>query len=287
METHWSTLGALILSFGVLVQPFHIHIGTHSKPGQCPRHLNSIPSRLGCECDEDCPDDHKCCEYFYGNICLPPVFIKAECPHFRNIGNCFHLCADDRHCLHGRKCCFNGCGYECMAPRIVKPGHCGLPNHHCERHCSDDTHCDGHEKEMPNRRSKIQNKTKGDDLYSGIEVNMERRWSTIGALILVSSIFLQSHAISPPREGECPRIFYGIIWQHCQEDSECPGNHKCCLFDRTFACAPPVIKVCPGTNGRVGLCAEFCSSDRDCSRGFKCCSNGCGHQCTRPVTVYM
>ncbi|XP_041859512.1 WAP four-disulfide core domain protein 3-like [Melanotaenia boesemani] len=116
---------------------------------------------------------------------------------------------------------------------------------------------------------------------------MERRWFAICVLFLVSGIFLQSHATSFRKKGHCPRIFYGIIWQHCLKDGDCPGNHKCCLFDRTFACAPPVIKVCPDTNGRVGLCAEFCSSDRDCSRGFKCCSNGCGHQCTRPVTVYL
>ena len=36
----------------------------------------------------------------------------------------------------------------------------------------------------------------------------------------------------------------------------------------------------------AGICVEDCSSDNDCqSSEEKCCSNGCGHTCTRAVTI--
>ena len=34
-----------------------------------------------------------------------------------------------------------------------------------------------------------------------------------------------------------------------------------------------------------GICIEECRSDDECAEAKKCCSNGCGHQCSLPVTL--
>ncbi|CAG6021348.1 unnamed protein product [Menidia menidia] len=147
MGTHWCAISLLVLSFGIFVHSlFKFHDG-HTKPGQCPSSLRGFPSGVGCECDGDCPDNHKCCEYHCGNFCLPPVFVRAECPdNHWSVGTCVNSCSDDHHCPHGKKCCFNGCGHECTVPKIVKPGSCGFPSLTCEKLCSDDSNCDGNEK---------------------------------------------------------------------------------------------------------------------------------------------
>ncbi|XP_061128162.1 WAP four-disulfide core domain protein 3 isoform X2 [Syngnathus typhle] len=88
------------------------------KPGQCPRLLKVVPSHKGCACDDDCPEDHKCCVFDCGTVCVPPSFKKpGVCPR-RNWGSgmCAEFCSDDSDCPNEEKCCHNGCGHECVAP---------------------------------------------------------------------------------------------------------------------------------------------------------------------------
>ncbi len=66
------------------LSPFLLHclslplLVTLPKPGHCPRLLNVVPSHRGCECDEDCPADHKCCVFDCGAVCVPPAFSTSH-----------------------------------------------------------------------------------------------------------------------------------------------------------------------------------------------------------------
>ena len=54
----------------------------------------------------------------------------------------------------------------------------------------------------------------------------------------------------------------------------------------TFLIAGKEFYSCPPLRDDVaGICVEECSSDDDCQSSEKCCSNGCGHSCTRAVTI--
>ncbi|XP_033942378.1 WAP four-disulfide core domain protein 3 isoform X1 [Pseudochaenichthys georgianus] len=120
------------------------------KPGHCPRLLNVIPSHKGCECDEDCPADNKCCVFDCGAVCVPPAFTKpGVCPR-RNWGSgmCAEYCSNDNDCPNDEKCCHNGCGHECIAPYTVKRGRCALPQgtSMCAEYCYHDGQCPGEQK---------------------------------------------------------------------------------------------------------------------------------------------
>ncbi|CAL8254262.1 unnamed protein product [Arctogadus glacialis] len=83
--------------------------------------------------------------------------------------------------------------------------------------------------------------------------------------------------------GQCPRALPDEepSIRGCTRDQDCPGGHKCCVFDCGAVCVAPAFRkpgVCPPRRGGVGLCAEFCSEDNDCPHHEKCSSNGCGHQ---------
>ncbi|XP_072223280.1 WAP four-disulfide core domain protein 3 [Leuresthes tenuis] len=301
MGTHGCMKGVLFFSFGVFVQSFMTFHDGHTKPGQCPPQIYGFPSQIGCDCDGDCPDDHKCCEFVCGSVCVPPIFLKAECPtkHW-SIGTCVHACADDHHCPHGKKCCFNGCGYECMIPKIAgKPGNCGFPGFTCEKHCSDDSNCGGNEKcchafcgytcKDPLRfQENVTQQAQGPSiLCRSAGVSMETYWS-LGSLLLVFGVFRHCSAVLSVKPGNCPTHFYHTpSISGCLSDGDCPENHKCCTFQSGSDCVPPVITKaeCPSTDGLIGTCAEYCFNDSDCSGGYKCCSNGCGHQCTAPISV--
>ncbi|XP_030623665.1 WAP four-disulfide core domain protein 3 [Chanos chanos] len=89
--------------------------------------------------------------------------------------------------------------------------------------------------------------------------------------------------------GHCPRRLMVVPSSRgCVCDSDCAGNHICCVFDCGAVCVPPAFTkpgVCPRRRHGSGMCAEFCSNDSDCPRDEKCCHNGCGHECTAPYTV--
>ena len=43
--------------------------------------------------------------------------------------------------------------------------------------------------------------------------------------------------------------------------------------------------MCPGkTYQEAGSCVAQCGHDDHCPNNEKCCSNGCGTQCTTPIT---
>ncbi|CAN9515569.1 unnamed protein product [Ophioblennius macclurei] len=129
---------------------------------------------------------------------------------------------------------------------------------------------------------------------------MEQHWSTVCALLLAFGAIVHFDTASsaeekrgvaevPPKPAHCPRRLNVVPSRKgCTCDEDCPGEHKCCVFDCGAVCVPPVLIKpgrCPRTTGVFGHCAEFCSDDSDCPNDQKCCSNGCGHQCTTPHTV--
>ncbi|XP_077456721.1 WAP four-disulfide core domain protein 3 [Stigmatopora argus] len=153
-----STMCALILALGAIVQlntvftqDFKTNLtGVLPKAGQCPRLLKVVPSHKGCACDEDCPEDHKCCVFDCGAVCVPPSFTKPGlCPR-RNWGSgrCAEFCSDDSDCPSEEKCCHNGCGHECIVPYKVKPGRCALPQRTpmCAEYCYHDGQCPAEQK---------------------------------------------------------------------------------------------------------------------------------------------
>ena len=48
------------------------------KSGNCPTHFNGIPSLSACMSDGDCPENHKCCTFENGPVCVPPVISKTD-----------------------------------------------------------------------------------------------------------------------------------------------------------------------------------------------------------------
>uniref|UniRef100_A0A3B5K6Q7 WAP four-disulfide core domain 2 n=1 Tax=Takifugu rubripes TaxID=31033 RepID=A0A3B5K6Q7_TAKRU len=124
----------------------------HRGPGECPRELEVVPSRMGCEHDGDCHRGHKCCKFKCGPACVPPILSKSPvCPwNYWGPGPCIDLCRDDSDCPDPvlSKCCSNGCGHQCTEPYIVKTGLCGPPKGAfiCAEYCAHDGHCPGNQK---------------------------------------------------------------------------------------------------------------------------------------------
>ncbi|KAM3871954.1 WAP four-disulfide core domain protein 3 [Diretmus argenteus] len=158
MESHASVVCALTLALCAFVD-FNIVFAAEAdgnqtvslpKPGHCPRRLTVVPSQKGCQCDEDCPEDHKCCAFDCGAVCVPPAFTKpGVCPRRHwGVGLCAEFCTDDSDCPGNEKCCHNGCGHQCIAPYTVKLGRCALPQGTpmCAEYCYHDGQCPGEQK---------------------------------------------------------------------------------------------------------------------------------------------
>lgn len=39
-------------------------------------------------------------------------------------------------------------------------------------------------------------------------------------------------------------------------------------------------------DGVFGICVEECSNDAACDSDLRCCSNGCGHTCQKPTSMW-
>ncbi|XP_056589553.1 WAP four-disulfide core domain protein 3 [Triplophysa dalaica] len=268
-----------------------------AKPGVCPRRRFEVGVRPGlcaelCKNDSDCPGNEKCCSNGCGHQCSPPqkdIAKPGVCPSRRfGVGVCAELCSNDRECPGNEKCCSNGCGRQCTPPYTAKPGVCprrrfevGVRPGLCAELCENDSDCPGNEKCCSNGCG---------------------------------------HQCSPPQKdivkpGVCPRrrleleVRLGLCAELCANDSDCPGNEKCCsnrcgrqctppqtVIDPRGASAPgypkknrrltkPKPGVCPRRRFRVAVCAELCANDRECPGNEKCCSTGCGHQCSPPYTA--
>ncbi|XP_039903759.1 WAP four-disulfide core domain protein 3 [Simochromis diagramma] len=110
MDKHWWTICALILAFCALA------------------HFDTVLSASAC------------CK-----ITVKP----GVCPRRRlGYGRCAEFCSNDSDCPDKEKCCSNGCGHECMAPYVVKPGGCPLPETTpmCAEYCYHDGQCPGDQK---------------------------------------------------------------------------------------------------------------------------------------------
>ncbi|RVE70382.1 hypothetical protein OJAV_G00063980 [Oryzias javanicus] len=269
MATHRLLIGALFFLLCVighssaLFYPKTVSL----KPGRCPRHLYGFPSRFHCDCDDDCIDDHKCCEYSCGMVCVPPAIVRLECPDTHgSVGSCVEECTCDNECGSGKKCCSNGCGHVCTTPITVKPGFC-TPSINClgASPCAEDGNCDGDKKCC-------------HSLGCGMVYYRELQ-------DLIQENILEAF---PPKPGHCPTYYHGPESERsCKWDRDCHDDLKCCKYMNKAVCVPPIIvkEVCPDTTGMIGICVEMCMSDMSCPYGQKCCSNGCGHMCSNPIIV--
>ncbi|XP_038073188.1 proline-rich extensin-like protein EPR1 isoform X2 [Patiria miniata] len=130
-----------------------------------------------------------------------------------------------------------------------------------------------------------------------------------------------THPIHKPngtKPGTCPYPQFqwgetcppedGPFQQLCKNDSQCPGDQKCCSYWRImitdcYVCVPPVPSalavtkppatpttkpkiphegVCPAVNkSEPVLCVDPppCRTDQDCMSFEKCCFTGCSHMC--------
>ncbi|KAG7227052.1 hypothetical protein INR49_022399 [Caranx melampygus] len=88
------------------------------------------------------------------------------------------------------------------------------------------------------------------------------------------------------KPGVCPRRRWGsgLCAEFCSNDSDCPGNEKCCHNGCGHECiAPYTVKPgrCALPQG-TPMCAEYCYHDGQCPGEQKCCRTTCGHAC-KPV----
>uniref|UniRef100_A0A3Q2QRB9 WAP domain-containing protein n=1 Tax=Fundulus heteroclitus TaxID=8078 RepID=A0A3Q2QRB9_FUNHE len=107
--------------------------------------------------DGCCPGQEKCCVFFGGSVCAPPILTQPGCPDIKGkVGVCAELCSCDSDCRHGEKCCSNGCEIldkEKNSPSYTcdKPGGCGPPwfSFLCGHPCHHDSDCPGQKKCCP------------------------------------------------------------------------------------------------------------------------------------------
>ncbi|XP_060600708.1 papilin-like [Ruditapes philippinarum] len=99
------------------------------------------------------------------------------------------------------------------------------------------------------------------------------------------------------KSGDCPARtdkegLLGACAPTCRDDSNCPGNRKCCYHGCGLRCVDPVGSdvaksvFCPARTDRqgfLGACAPTCRDDSSCSGNQKCCHHGCGLRCVDPV----
>ncbi|XP_078391476.1 WAP four-disulfide core domain protein 3 [Cetorhinus maximus] len=91
---------------------------------------------------------------------------------------------------------------------------------------------------------------------------------------------------STGKPGVCPQRHggVGVCAEYCTDDSDCPGDEKCCSNGCGHSCAA-AQKVKPGRCSLprgTKMCAEFCHHDGDCPAEQKCCKTTCGHACSEP-----
>ncbi|KAM4798348.1 uncharacterized protein ACH125_004407 [Urocitellus parryii] len=86
-------------------------------------------------------------------------------------------------------------------------------------------------------------------------------------------------------QGDCP-----VQWPPSQQPLFPKKNYEC-LTSCEFLKYVLLVKQgdCPAperASGFAAACVESCEVDHECSGVKKCCSNGCGHTCQVPKTLY-
>ncbi|XP_067303562.1 whey acidic protein-like [Pseudorasbora parva] len=201
-------------------------------------------------------------------VCPRRIYTAEECKWIR-----FVSCTDDSECANNEKCCSNGCGLQCMAPATEKPGVCPSRNINpaeCAMTsfrwmCADDSDCARNEKCCHN-----------------------------GCVLQCMAPVTVNPGLCPIRRYTAEECAW-IPFVSCTDDSNCANNEKCCNSGCGLQCmapAPPRVKaeVCPSGKMYPAVCRPtrfrwMCADDSDCAKNEKCCHNGCGFQCTAPVTV--
>ncbi|XP_040292021.1 whey acidic protein-like [Bufo bufo] len=112
--------------------------------------------------------------------------------------------------------------------------------------------------------------------------------SLLGLLVCV--VALRTSSAQAAKPGVCPleRFFnstYAVKTESCREDSDCPGNKKCCSDNGFKFCKPPAkrrIGSCPVNPSGTAIserCDDMCTADSECAPKTKCCLKGCGKTC--------
>ncbi|XP_034505715.1 anosmin-1 isoform X2 [Ailuropoda melanoleuca] len=128
-----------------------------------------------------------------------------------------------------------------------------------------------------------------DESLSAVSVQRARCSSRCLSLQItrISAFFQHFQCLEPCKESWDPRK------QQCQSFCEPlfpKKNHECltsCEFLKYILSAKQ--GDCPApekASGFAAACVESCEADNECSGVKKCCSNGCGHTCQVPKTLY-
>ncbi|ESO98052.1 hypothetical protein LOTGIDRAFT_201804 [Lottia gigantea] len=261
---------------------------------QCPEPPSGfgpcVITDANCLTDSECSNGQICCPHLCGKICKDKVSLTVvkpgTCPSNAAIscfvGSVADTCSSDSDCPGNQKCC-NLCGKNCSppqgsapqlppiglpAPPPVCPPVCaiaceygnvldqnGCPTCSCKK-----TPCKGEAPLTLDRNGNTINCGRG-----GVRcpLNSECKIHPADAYALCCPI-----EPDDPKPGVCPKLPNPLprclIFQNdCKQDSECPGDQKCCSVTCGIGCIDPV-KLCP-----VVDCLQYCEF------GYRLDSNGC------------
>uniref|UniRef100_S4RCB1 WAP domain-containing protein n=1 Tax=Petromyzon marinus TaxID=7757 RepID=S4RCB1_PETMA len=215
------------------------------KPGSCPKQR---PGTIGicvnlCKDDDSCTGEQKCCSNGCGRTCMEPVRPdKPGACAFVNMSNIRceshdNKCADDQDCQGDRKCCNTGCRKECTKPVKRKPGFCPYVNAQLIKcayrpdlnRCQQDWQCPGKEKCCSSGCLMICRKpgTPASITPQPGEQQMEMN----PAAVKVGSCPVEdTYCIA--RQGDDEE-------EDCADDTDCPGDKKCCSLACGIRCLDP------------------------------------------------
>ncbi|XP_050999728.1 WAP four-disulfide core domain protein 2 [Acomys russatus] len=91
------------------------------KPGVCPQLPETADCVKECASDDQCKDNHKCCQAGCSFVCSTPNEKEGTCPSvdLPKLGLCEDQCKVDSQCPDNKKCCRNGCGkMTCTTPKF-------------------------------------------------------------------------------------------------------------------------------------------------------------------------
>ncbi|XP_069089504.1 whey acidic protein-like isoform X2 [Pleurodeles waltl] len=95
--------------------------------------------------------------------------------------------------------------------------------------------------------------------------------------------FTEKPGICPDLLFDCPRFEAN----ECEQDGDCQGNSKCCLFRCRFMCAEPILEKIGSCPPDTSVCTtkepNECEMDSDCLTNKRCCFSKCGLKCTSPL----
>ncbi|XP_069461502.1 WAP four-disulfide core domain protein 5-like [Ambystoma mexicanum] len=121
--------------------------------------------------------------------------------------------------------------------------------------------------------------------------------------LLLEALSVYAAEIKPPsatpefteKHGTCPQLMFecpALMTSECEEDGDCTGELKCCLFRCKFMCVEPVLEklgFCPPDTATTCTQKEAneCDGDTECLGPKRCCFFRCGLKCRFPLPGKM